>query len=204
MNRNSIILLLSLLLSAGCTRRPARVRPPEIDATSAGRVAVQKYDQNADDRLSADELRACPGIKQRMSNYDSNADSYVTADEISERIRQLQQTRVGLLNINCRITLAGRPLKGATVTFEPEAFLGEALHPASGTTDEFGMVQPVISPELLPEDQRGIAGVHLGIYKVRVTHPEKSLPPEFNSETKYGCEVEPRDQWNGIVLNLKK
>ena len=78
---------------------------------------------------------------------------------------------------------------GARVEFEPEAFYDGALLAAEGTTGRRGMTQVAIPDEQLPEDQRRIRGLHYGTYRVRITHPDKQIPPRYNSQTELGYET---------------
>ena len=188
-----------LLLFAGCSGRPARVGPPSIDPDHAGQQALAEYDRDADDQLSKDELAGCPGILGRIAEFDQDNDDHVSADEIAERIGTWQTTQVGLMSLRCRVTLNGQPLAGAEVKLIPEKFLGPAVQPAAGTTDTYGEVYPAIAEDQLPTDLQGVKGVHLGIYKVKITHPTRKLP-----DSDLGTEVVHRDQWNGIHLELKR
>ena len=52
--------VLIAVISAGCSRKPARVHPPSIDATSAGRSAIDLYDTDGDGALNKQELLRRP------------------------------------------------------------------------------------------------------------------------------------------------
>jgi hypothetical protein len=75
--------------------------------------------------------------------------------------------------LSCEVRRAGQPLAGAQVTFEPEDFLGGAVHAASGTTESDGRVQLSVAEEfrLRPE----VLAVEIGLYKVRIAHPQFSV-----------------------------
>ena len=191
-----------LLLFASCSRRPKRVHSPKIDPKQAGEGAIAQYDQDADGKLSKAELQACPGILTKLDLCDKDADEAVTAEEITGRIAEWQKTRVGVLSVSCRVRLSGKPLAGAEVKLEPETFLGEAVKAAAGTTDAYGTAQLTIPADQLPEDQQDLDGVHLGIFKVRITHPTRKLSPKYNTQSTLGCEIDHRDQWNGIKFEL--
>ena len=65
------------------------------------------------------------------------------------------------------------------------AFLGGAVKPASGVTDNHGQAHPRIEGSSLP-------GCNLGIYRVKITKSEggkEIVPPQYNSKTELGLEV---------------
>ena len=186
-----------MLACCGCSGGPSRVVPPGIDADLAGQQAVAQYDQDGDDLLSKEELASCPGILNRLEQIDTDQDDHVSADEIAQRIGMWQESKVALMPLGVRVTLNGKPLAGADVKFIPEAFLGDAVKPAAGQTDAYGMVSPAIASDQLPEDLSDIRGVHLGLYQVEITHSKQKLP-----DTRLGTEVNHRDQWNGIRFKL--
>ena len=178
-----------LLLLSGCSGRPSRVKPPNIDPDKAGQMAIAQYDADADGVLSAEELDQCPGLKRAIAIYDINRDLSLSADEIAKRIRSWQDSKVGLMSMGCTVRLNGSPLEGATVKFIPESYLGEAVKPASGTTDEFGRATIAVADADLPDNEQGLVGARVGVYKVQVTHPDRSIPTKYNTETTLGQEV---------------
>ena len=199
MKRTTVVLGLSgLLLTCSC----ARIHPLKISPRQAGATAIAEYDQDGDGLLSTAELEACPGILARLTAYDTDSDGSVAAEEIAARIVHWQSTRAGVLNMSCSVSWAGKPLAGATVSLQPEAFLGDAVKPATGTTDRFGATQLAIPIDQLPDDQQNPSGAHLGIYKVRITHPQRKLPAKYNTESMLGREIDHADQWNGIKFDL--
>ena len=188
----------ALIAIVGCSTGPARIHPPEIDADDAGEQAVALYDQDGDEMLSTAELEKCPAILGRIDRYDADQDGQVSASEIAGRIKQLREMRVALMPLGVTVTFNGRPLADAHVEFIPESFLGEAVLPAAGTTDRYGTVKPAIDAEKLPDDLADIRGVHLGLYQVKITHPEKQL-----GEQVLGTEVDHTDNWQGLRFDLK-
>ena len=91
--------------------------------------------------------------------------------------------------------LDGAPLEGATVTFEPEPFLGPNVATASGQTGKNGATIMMIAADNgNPQGQRK-AGVHYGLYKVRISKPvggKESLPARYNVNSELGVEIGPR------------
>ncbi|MEO2032734.1 MAG: hypothetical protein ABGZ35_11680 [Planctomycetaceae bacterium] len=193
-----IAVCLALLICCGCSGGPSRVVPPGIDADDAGEQAVAQYDQDGDGLLSKTELTSCPGILNRIDRYDADQDEHVSADEIAQRIEMWQATKMALMPLGVKVTLNGKPLASAELKFIPESFLGDAVKPATGTTDRYGTATPAIAAEELPADLADIQGMHLGLYQVQITHPKKKLPA-----TPVGIEIDHTDQWNGIRIDLK-
>ena len=143
------------------------------------------------------------GILGQLEAYDQDKDERVSAPEIAARIKQWQVRGTGLRPFSCGVSFQGRPLVGAEVRLVPEAFLGNDVKTASGTTADFGRAPVRIAPEKLPEDQKDIPGVQLGIYKVQITHPTVKLPARFNTETTLGVEIGERASKEPIVFELK-
>jgi hypothetical protein len=187
---------LALIVSCGCSKQPTRVAPPTIDATAAAAAALAEYDTNHDGVISGKELDRVPALKSALDRYGKGTGK-VTAEAIAERIHLWQDSKVALTNLGVTVTLDGRPLDGATVTAEPEAFLGSAVLPASGVTDHTG------SAPLRIKDKSGIS---YGLYKIRVSKMaggREVIPPRYNTETELGVEVAPKaNTTGGITLNL--
>jgi hypothetical protein len=175
-----------LLLVAGC--RGGRVAVPRISPGEASRQALAEYDRNGDGLLDAAELERCPALKSCLKDLDKNGDSRLSGEEIAERILAYQTSRVGLQAFACQVTLDGRPLAGATITFIPEPFLGPALKPASGVSDSHGMAR-------LQEAGADLPGVPCGLYRVEVSKKDAGgrelVPARYNTRSVLGQEVAP-------------
>jgi len=94
-----------------------------------------------------------------------------------------------VVQLICKVTRDSKPLEWATVRLVPESFLGGGVKPAIGTTRRGGMAVMKIAEEDLPPDMKDVRGVHCGVYKVEITHPQQAIPPRYNSETELGHEV---------------
>ena len=70
----------------GCSYQAARLKPVEIDASSASSGAIEMYDKDGDGAIAGAELNAVPGIKKHLNLYDRDGDQRVTRDEIAERL----------------------------------------------------------------------------------------------------------------------
>ena len=188
-------LLASLLLAittTGCSGRPARVEPPDIDAASAGTAAVAAYDADGDGAIAGSELERAAPLKSSLDTVDTNKDGKVTAEEITQRIEVWQTSRVGVLPLVSHVTLDGHPLDEATVTLVPAPFLGSNLKPATGVTDAIGMTSLTIDEEFRVAPD--VTGVQCGWYQVRISKQQdgqEMLASRYNSETTLGCEVAP-------------
>ena len=183
-----------LLLMAGCaavcagcscSRFPAAPDSPNIRAGKAGKEAISQYDGNGDGALDAEEVKQSPALNIAFQRIDSDGDGKLTDDEISTRIKSWLNSGTTLMAGTTLVTLDGRVLEGATVTFEPEEFLGPAYKPCSGTSDQFG--QAAIEGPL--EDYPGI---YLGFYRIRVSkqvNGREIIPARYNTQTQLGYEV---------------
>jgi hypothetical protein len=192
--RNTTILyLLASLSFVGCSRGPSRIQPPDISPESSAAEALNLYDANKDGALDKTELANCPAMLAELAAYDVDSSGSVSREEIVGRISGLLKRGVGLSRLNCNVSLNGRGLENASVEFEPEAYLGDDIQKAFGTTNARGVAQMAIPAEELPEDQRDLKGIHYGTYKVRISHPTIKLPPKYNVETTLGYESRPGD-----------
>jgi hypothetical protein len=159
-----------------------------LNPSQAGEAAITQYDSDGDQKLSAAELKGCPGID--IAKYDTDGDKHVGADEIRARLEAFLKQGVSRLQFPCVVTLNRGPLSGATVRLVPESFFGGSIQAASGTTDGSGTATLGI------ED--GIGGVGPGVYKVEITHPDQNISARYNTETTLGCEVDPTNPYAPI------
>lgn len=192
-----------MVASEGCSSRPSRVHPPGINASAAGTAAVAKYDTNKDGAIAGDELAKAPALKAAIEKIDANSDGKITADEITARIKQWQESKLGLTSLSCQVRMDGKPLADATVTLIPEEFLGPEVQKATGKTDAGGVV--VLSVERPPEP--GLSGVAPGLYRVEISKKDgatETVPAKYNTETTLGQEValDAKGMQEGIVYEL--
>jgi hypothetical protein len=188
-----MVSLLALLVFAGCDRKPQRAEVPQHDPAAAAKEAIATYDKNSDGAIAGDELKAVPALVDHpqlpVKLTDKNSDGRITADEIQGRIQAWLDSKVGIMSFHCTVKLDGKPLSGAKVVFEPEAFHKGAVNEATGTTGEDGSAVMAVDQAKLPEHLKGINGMQTGFYKVRITHPSTSVPAKYNTETTLGQEV---------------
>lgn len=174
-----------LLFAGGCGHAVPRLEPPPIDATHAGREAIAEYDTNDDGAISGDELDRCPALKAALKKFDHGTGK-ITAADISERIEKWQQGRVCMSPMAVQLTLDGKPLDGATVTAEPERFLGPGVPPASGVSNAQGTAWLQVAPNK--------PGLFYGLYKLRVSKTvdgHETIPARYDAHTELGFEKAP-------------
>jgi hypothetical protein len=181
----------ALLTALGCNAGPSRVTPPSIDEDEAASQAMELYDKDGDGSIAAAELDAAPSLKASMATLDKNKDGSVQEDEIVARIEAWQSSGVGITLATTRVTMDGRPLVGATVTYEPEPFLGDALKTATGVTSDLGATEVIIPKE----DRPGAdwpPGIQYGLFKVRISkksNGSETIPAKYNTETILGQQI---------------
>lgn len=173
----------------GCSGAPPPVPPAKYKPEEMAAAAMAQYDKNHDGKLDEKELEACPALRKLLANLDKEDMPYLTEKDIADRLEQFEKSKVGLMGTRCRVTNGGSPMPGVTVTFIPEAFMGEGIKPATGVSDDFGMVEMAVAGEDVP-------GVSLGYYRVEASLKNESekelIKPRFNTETILGQEVQNR------------
>jgi hypothetical protein len=190
--RATTVIALAVLTSASVGCGGKAVQPPSLDPQGAATKALELYDTDGDGLLSDTELKACPGLLTALKHNDADGDGQISADEISAKLEGVLSGGVGMISVRCYVTLKGRPVRGAHVRYVPEAFLGESVLTAEGTTDDTGLAKPMVSDEQLPQDQRGLESMQPGVYRVEITHPDLKLPARYGGEeSPLGHDVDP-------------
>lgn len=182
---------LAIACVAGCSRAPGRVELPAF-ASGAGAAALAEYDTNKDGKISGDELAKAASLKSALEQIDADKDKAVTADEIDARIQQWRQKKVALLPVSCKVLVDGAPAANAKVTFQPEAFLGAGLHPATGVTNEEGVATLKPADEHVA-DPKFAGYLPPGFYKIAAEVGGKTLA----TGPRTGCEVALDAAWAG-------
>ncbi len=198
-----VVACVGLLAGWGCSRGPSRVHPPGIDASGAGKKALEDYDTDKDGFIGGAELDKAPALKASMKHLETNGDLNVSAEEITARIEQWQEDRLGKMSLGVTVTFRGRPLAGATVKFVPEKFLGDEVQAAEGETEDNGYAD--LSVPLDPDDPTDVRGVHCGLFRVEITKEGANIPAIYNTETTLGQEVsmDGENIQEGIRFDLK-
>jgi hypothetical protein len=184
---------LGVALLAGCSGRPAAIAMLDIDPETAASQAIETYDADADSKLSDQELRSVPGIFKWKQLYDLDSDNFITESEIAQRLQKWDSDKMGFRSISANVKRNGRPVANVRVVLTPEPYLGEAVKPASGTTNSHGYASLSVTPDDLPEaiKQRGIhvSGVYPGTYKITLSHPQAKLPDHDHQQVALGDEI---------------
>ena len=172
-------------LSGCCNRLPQGPDRPAFDAASSGQQAVSLYDKDSNGQISLEEAKACPALEMAFPRVDKNADSALSAAEIADRITYFQTADTTIITGATEVKLGDTPLSGATVTFEPESFMGPEFKPCTGVTDEQGIAYVSGHDAKFP-------GIYLGFYRVRISKEvegKETVPARYNSESELGYEA---------------
>ena len=177
-------LLLSLITLTGAGCGEARLHAPKVSPEEAARIALADYDTNGDGFIDEEEAAHSPGLKAALKHWSKSGK--LSPDEIIERFHRYGESEVAIVGVHCRVLFGGRPLVGAQVTFVPEKFMGPNVKPATGISDDSGMVELLIDRQTFP-------GVHRGVYRIEVSKRDSAgtelLPARYNSATTLGEEV---------------
>lgn len=200
MNRSWKIRILFVgMFLVGCGG-PGALEKPELNPIEAAQQAIAEADTNGDGALDREELSKYPSLLAAIKRYDANKDNSLSADEIEQELQNWVDRGAAIRSLSCFVTLKGKPLQGALVEFVPEAFLGAGIKPATGTTDKQGYAVMSLGQEHLPPDLQSFRGMHLGMYRIQITHPTKKIPAKYNTESVLGETVRPSTR--EIVLRL--
>lgn len=190
--------MVAVAFLAGCSGGSVPEAPrATYDAAGLSQAALHHLDKNKNGQIEGAELDACPALRAALPAIDKNKDKSLSASELQQRVEQYAQ--LGPLSLACTVTLDGRALAGATVTFEPEPFLGASLRPATTTTDKDGV------SGLFQVEGKSFPTLPPGLYRIRVTKDGTNLPARYNTQTTLGREVyaDPRQGDATIELVLR-
>ncbi len=190
----------SIVVFVGCARGPAAVELPSVDGSDVADFAMEHFDTNHDGAINASEMTACPPLVVALASYDADNNGELTAEEINARITSLYGPGAALTSADCVVTLNGRHLHGATVKFRPVEMLGSSVKPAQGVTDQSGIARMALGDNDLPDDLKGTALLHPGLYHVEITHPQITIPASYNTGTTLGFEVDPSQRTGTSAL----
>jgi hypothetical protein len=179
-----------LVFAMGCSDRPSRVSTPDVDPEDAAELALKEYDRNSDGQLDEAELKACPSLLDARPVYDADKNGSLSHQEISAGIASWASRGIGAMPVSFRVQLDGRPLDGAEVRLVPAPFLGGAVKPASGIAEGGGAGALNMSEEDRPDNApKNLAVIQPGLYNVEITHPTRTIPAKYNSNTTLGLEA---------------
>lgn len=187
---NTCLLALAATLATGCGGGPDRIKPPSMSPSGVGSAAMDQYDTDGDGVVKGDELAKAPSLNAAIDNLDTDGDGGVSKSEVAARVQSWIDSKLGVTNARCKVTLDGKPLIGATITFEPEEFLGDSVYPATDETEIDGTASPRVAEE--NRANKRFSGTPAGFYKVKVSklaNGEETIPSRYNSETILGQEI---------------
>lgn len=184
---NPLIGIACFILAAGCSR--VAVKAPSFDPAEASQAALAELDANHDGVLDATELANCPSLLTAQAAIDEDGDGRITKAELVARLKSYRGLVGALKMFACRVLLNDQPLANASITLEPEKFLGPTFTPADGTTTSQG--DAVVSATDVKA--KGFSGVYCGLYRVRISAKDPSgkerVPDKYNTATTLGLEV---------------
>jgi len=181
-----------------CSGVPPAAEAPSLDPDAVAAAAMAQVDSSGDGQLDEKELAKCPPLLASLSRIDTDGDKKISTAEISDRVKAWTESDTAMVSGATRIALDDEPLSGATVTFVPEAFLGDAYQSCSGTTDDDGNV--VVQG---PDEEANPGMIYLGFYRVQITGGNKTVPARFGEETELGFEAAPDVANDGFYLSTK-
>ena len=129
--------------------------------------ALDQYDRNGDRKLSAQEVTASAGLSVSVGRMDKNRDGSLSEDEIRDRF-MAHESHAGKFLFQVSVSLKGKPLEGAAVTFTPEAFMGEGAQSYVGTTGANGLCS-------LDGREFKTLGVPNGFYQIRIIQTDHGI-----------------------------
>jgi hypothetical protein len=188
-----IVVVVSFL--AGCSGgSPVPGPQATYDPAAVAQAALDLYDKNKNGQIEGAELDACPALKAALPAIDTNKDKGLSASEIRDRVARYAAP--GPVPVTITVKLDGQPLSEATVTLEPEPFMGASLKTATATTDHEG------ATGAFRLDGRSVAALPPGLYRLRITRDGTNLPARYNTHTTLGREVFPAPRQGEVTIDL--
>jgi hypothetical protein len=176
---------LGILCGNGCSNTPAPPPRQKLDPQAAAKAAMAAYDADHNGVLDAKELEKSPPLQVALKNMGGDAAGGLKEAAIAARMSNWLKSSAIIMNLPISVTLDGSPLDGATVTFDPEPFLGSGYTACSGVTDKAGTVY-------LKGPLEKFSGIYVGLYRVRISkklNGQETIPARYNTETTLGYEM---------------
>ena len=101
--------LMAVAALSGCSQRPGRVAPTDIDPEEVAQALIAEHDKDGNGTLSAEELRTVAAIQTCQDDYDRNGDSQISPVELTENFQRIFDGKVGLITASCRPSF-GQPV----------------------------------------------------------------------------------------------
>ena len=156
---------------AGCSddSRPRK----DYDPDAVAKAAIASCDDDADGKLTEEELEACLALQSAVDRIDANQDGAVDQAEIARRVASYAAMSEYIV-ADVLVKRGPRPLSGAAVTLQLAPYMNAEPLRFTATTDGTGIGTPASSP-------KPVLGFPPGFYDVEVVH---------NGETrKFGVEM---------------
>jgi hypothetical protein len=166
-------------------------------AKAAGE-AMAAYDTNRDGKIDAQEIKQSPPLMVALETMNQGGNGTLTAEQIKARLQAWLSAGTGIIAGAVTVYLDDKLLEGATVTFDPEPFLGPAYQPYSGVTNQEGNANLKGPDEKFP-------GIYVGLYRVRISkkvNGKETIPARYNTETILGKEIA-ADVFIALAFRLK-
>jgi hypothetical protein len=173
---------------AGCSSGPTPPERPKFDPAVAAQEAMAKYDTNHDGTLDQKELATAPALKYMLEGIKARDPSHpdsLNAEDIANRVKSWAEGSATIMSGTFTVSLDGEPLEGATITFEPEPWLGPTYKAHTGLTDKSGFA-------VLNNALNGYHGIYIGLYTVKISklvEGKETVPEQYNKKTTLGREI---------------
>ncbi|QDT69476.1 hypothetical protein MalM25_24150 [Planctomycetes bacterium MalM25] len=176
-------LLVFAVVAVGCS---SSIDRPAFNPEKTSAMALEQCDANGDGSIDKSEAAAAPGLRRAFVVWDLNADGQLSGDELAGQISKYRNSSASIVSAGYTVTYNKKPLEDATVTLEPEPFMGSGFESVSGVTDATGFVS-LNRPNVGEGDYPGI---YLGVYRVRISkevNGQEMLPAKYNTESELGA-----------------
>lgn len=195
-----LLLFVAVAGISGCNGGSTAITAPKLDPAAVATAAISEYDTNSDGAIDKKEAKL--SALDPAAGWDGDGNGKISEAEISDRLTRYEQISPGIQSMTCRVFYRGRPMEGAKVVFEPEAFLGDLVEEGTGITDIEGVAE-MVAEDIVKEDPT-LRGIRASLYKVRITHADVELPARYNTDTELFFELSPIEMIDPPVFKLKK
>ncbi len=187
--------VISMMFGCG----PKAVDVSVLDSATMASKAMEQYDVDKDGSLSKGELESAPSLQAAIKEFDTDSSDSISISEIQEGLDNWNTSGVGIMTVELKVLMDGKPLPDAHVEFEPERFMGESVGKGTGMTDESGVVT-LVAPAA---SAYGIPGMELGFFRIKITSDSSPVPDTYNENTTLGFAVSPNARGGTGELRLK-
>ena len=194
----------ALLLSVGClTSKPKAVKVPPYDPGKIAANAMKLYDKDGDKKLSADELKASPGLLYSLKcgkSIDTDGDGKISENEIKERIQAWLDAKVGLSCPMLKfVDSKGNPvtdMKDKKVVLSPDP-----VHEGLKETTPIAIDENAQCSPSTPDNMDNLSGMPFGFYTIKFDENDKVPYKNLGVEIFDGAKEDDADSFK---IELKK